>query len=70
MKERKIRELIGEQVIITTDFQKETLKELKGTLDKEITNKPFKENTMIYYRDDKNLLCGVEFKYIKDIKKI
>ena len=61
--EKQIRDLIGEKVIIETTFNKE----LEGVLDKEITNKNFKETTMIYYRDEKNILCGVEFKNIKSI---
>lgn len=61
--ETKIRKRIGEKVIITTSFNKE----LVGTLDNEITNKLFNENTMIYYRDENNMLCGVELKHIVDV---
>ena len=67
MKERIIRELIGEKVLITTNLKCSVL---EGTIDKEITNKPFKENTMIYYRDNKNILCGIEFKHIINVVKV
>ena len=65
--ERKIRDLIGKKVIISTNLK---VGDLYGTLDKEITNKNFKENTMIYYKDEKNILCGVEFKHIVKIEEI
>lgn len=63
LKENMIRKNIGNKVFILTIGNEL----FECTLTYDITNKPFNDETPIfYYRDDKILHC-IDFKYIKSI---